>query len=456
LKILLVNAIDVTKSIETVYPPLGLAYLSSALKMHFNDIQIRIIDRDTETVVKSFRPDAVGVSAVSQNYGRAIEIGRLCRSLQIPVFIGGVHITLLPESLSKAFDFGVFGEGEHTIVDVIDYLSQDGGSGSLEMENIKGLILHAENGIKLTEPRSIIQDLDSIRFPDRDLLNIPLGQNTYMFTSRGCPYKCTFCASTRFWNKVRWFSAEYVVSEIEEIINKYRPPAISFYDDLFTGNIKRLERIVELICAKGIHKKVKFGFSCRANLVNDRLIKILQPLKISMVCMGLESGCQRTLEYLKGDGITVEQNMRAVNLFSKANINAQGTFVIGSPDESEEEILQTLSFIKKSRLNIFEVYLLSPFPGTPIWETAKKMGLVSNSMDWKKLAVDSHDFEDKILLSKLPRKRIFELYNLFERERRKRKILYYILYILKTGFRDPRWILKKIYFIARKAITKLL
>ncbi|MBU1340010.1 MAG: B12-binding domain-containing radical SAM protein, partial [Proteobacteria bacterium] len=432
----------------------GLAYLSSALKMQFTDIQIKIIDRDIDAVVKSFQPDAVGVSAVSQNYGKAIEVGELCRFLQIPVFIGGVHITLLPESLSKVFDFGVFGEGEETIVDIIDYLSKGGVSGSSEMEDIKGIILHAENGIKLTEPRPIISDLDSIQLPDRELLNIPIGQNTYLFTSRGCPYKCTFCASTRFWNKVRWFPAEYVVNEIEEIIKKYRPQAISFYDDLFTGNIKRLERIVELICEKGIHKKVKFGFSCRANLVNERLIEILQPLKISMVCMGLESGCQRTLEYLKGGGVTVEQNQRAVELFSKADINAQGTFVIGSPDESEEEILQTLSFIKKSRLNLFEVYVLSPFPGTPIWETAKKMNLVSNSMDWKKLAVDCYDFEDRILLSKLPPKRLFELCTLFEKEKRKRKIVYYIRYIIKTGLRDPRWVLKKMYFLGLKAIPK--
>ncbi|MBU2631385.1 MAG: B12-binding domain-containing radical SAM protein [Proteobacteria bacterium] len=454
MKLLLVNAIDITRSVETVYPPLGLAYLSSALKMQFTDIQIKIIDRDIDAVVKSFQPDAVGVSAVSQNYGKAIEVGELCRFLQIPVFIGGVHITLLPESLSKVFDFGVFGEGEETIVDIIDYLSKGGVSGSSEMEDIKGIILHAENGIKLTEPRPIISDLDSIQLPDRELLNIPIGQNTYLFTSRGCPYKCTFCASTRFWNKVRWFPAEYVVNEIEEIIKKYRPQAISFYDDLFTGNIKRLERIVELICEKGIHKKVKFGFSCRANLVNERLIEILQPLKISMVCMGLESGCQRTLEYLKGGGVTVEQNQRAVELFSKADINAQGTFVIGSPDESEEEILQTLSFIKKSRLNLFEVYVLSPFPGTPIWETAKKMNLVSNSMDWKKLAVDCYDFEDRILLSKLPPKRLFELCTLFEKEKRKRKIVYYIRYIIKTGLRDPRWVLKKMYFLGLKAIPK--
>jgi len=450
MKLLFVNAIDFTRNIETVYPSLGLAYLSSYLKKYISDMQIKIIDRDVESEIKAFAPDAVGVSSVSQNFGRAIEIGKLCKSLKIPVFIGGVHITLLPESLTKEFDFGVYGEAEETIIEVIDYLLNGGLSGSPDMEKIKGLILHTDAGIKLTETRPLIQDLDSIPLPDRDLLNIPTGQATYMFTSRGCPYKCTFCASTKFWDQMRWFSAEYVVNEIEEVVQKYNPWAISFYDDLFIGNLKRLEEIVQLLCAKGIHEKVKFSFSCRANLAKDRLFEIVKPLSIQMVCMGLESGCQRTLTYLKGPGITVEQNQRAVELFSKANINIQGTFVIGSPDETEEEILQTLDFIKSSRLTNFEVYILSPFPGTQIWETAKNRGFVSNSMDWGKLAVDSNSrLEDRIILSKIPVKRLLELYNLFTYEKRKRRTLYRI----KTAIKNPLLIFKKLRGIVAKIIT---
>jgi len=455
MKLLFVNAIDSSKNIETVYPPLGLAYLSAVLKEHFKDIQILIVDRDIEAVLKSFSPDVVGVSAVSQNYGRAIAVGKLCKSLKIPVFIGGVHITLLPESLSSVFDFGVFGEAELTIIDIIEFLSRKQSVLDLSgIEAIKGLILHTNNGIKLTEKRPLIENLDSIPFPDRDLLNIPIGKSTYLFTSRGCPYKCTFCASTKFWDNVRWFSAEYVVKEIEEIIKKYKPSSISFYDDLFIANVARLEKIVDLLCAKGINKKVEFGFACRANLVNDRLIKIIKPLKISMVCMGLESGCQRTLTYLKGPGVTVEQNRRAVELFAKANINAQATFIIGSPQESEAEILETLDFIKKSKLKIFEVYTLTPFPGTLIWEAAKKMEVVSDHMDWSKLAVDAHDFDNSISLSSVKPERLAELYGLFEKEKKRRKTFYFFSNTLRRFIRDPIWMLKKIYYFYKSSIIK--
>ncbi|MFH1062518.1 MAG: radical SAM protein [Candidatus Omnitrophota bacterium] len=443
------NAIDISKGIETAYPPLGLAYLSAILKNNFKDIQIKIIDRDVEPVIKSFCPDAVGVSSVSQNYGRAIEVGRLCKSLQIPVFIGGVHITLLPESLSAEFDFGVYGEAEETIIDIIKYFKKSIPLDCIGLADIKGLILHAQDGVKLTAPRPLIENLNSIPFPARDLLSIPIGQSTYMFTSRGCPYKCAFCASTRFWNNVRWFSAEYVVNEIEEIIRKYKPFAISFYDDLFIANTKRLEKIIDLLCAKGINKKVKFSFACRANLVNEKLIKILKPLDIQMICMGLESGCQKTLSYLKGSAITIEQNKKAINIFADAKINIQATFIIGSPEETEDEILQTLQFIKDSKLTNFEVYLLSPFPGTPVWETAKSMGLVSNQMDWAKLAVDSQNcFDNRIILSKISKTRLSELYGLFSHEKKRRKILY----ILKMGICNPLWVLTK----ARAVILNVL
>ena len=445
MRLLLINAIDTARPVEAVFPPLGLGYLAAVLKKNFPSIEVRIIDRDIETAVRGFRPDAVGVSSVSQNMGTATDIGSYCKSIGIPVFLGGVHITLLPESLPAAFDFGVYGEAEETIVEIVDFFSAGGIPGSPGMENIEGLILHERPGIKLTRARPLIKVLDALPFPDRSLLNIPPGQTTYLFTSRGCPYTCTFCASTRFWNEVRWFSAEYVVSEIEYVVGAYRPWAISFYDDLFIGHKKRLKEIVNLLCVRGLNRKVKYSFACRADLVNEELMEILKPLNIQMICMGLESGCRRTLNYLKGDRSTVEQNHRAVELLTRAGINVQGTFIIGSPDETEEEILETLKFIKESALVNFEVYLLSPFPGTPVWETARERGLVGKEMDWKKLAVDSEGgFEDRITVSGIPGNRLHELYKLFSREKKRRRAKY----ILKTGLRNPGWVLTKMREIA--------
>jgi len=450
MKLLFVNAIDYTRTIETVYPPLGLAYLASSLRRSFPAIEVRIIDRDVEQVLASFAPDAVGVSSVSQNFGRAIEIAALCKKAGLPVFVGGVHITLLPESLPAEFDFGVYGEAEESIVEIVTRLLADPGlKEPRKLEEIRGLVVHSQTGPRLTGPRSMITDLDSLPMPDRSLLNIPAGETTYLFTSRGCPYKCAFCASTRFWDKVRWFSPEYVVAEIEQILENYNPRALSFYDDLFIANLPRLERIVALICAKGIHKRVKFSFACRANLVNEKLLKILAPLDILMICMGLESGAKRTLEYLKGESASPAQNMRAVELLAGTGINVQGTFIIGSPEETEEEILETLAFIKASKLSNFDVYILTPFPGTPVWDVALKRGLVSNRMDWGKLAVDPQDPEARIILSAVPKARLFELYALFSREKKKRRLKY----ILRTGLRNPLLVLSKIQGLLLKKFS---
>ena len=449
MKLLLINAIDTTRPVETVFPPLGLGYLAAVLEKNFPPIEVKIIDRGIEDAMRTFRPDAVGVSAVSQNMGWATEVGAYCKSAGIPVFLGGVHITLLPGSLPLPFDFGVYGEGEETIIEIIDYLWKGGIPGSAEMGHIDGLVLRDGPSVKLTGTRSPIRVLDTLPFPDRSLLNIPAGGTTYLFTSRGCPYTCTFCASTRFWSGVRWFSAEYVADEIEHVVRTYKPWAISFYDDLFIGHKKRLTKIVDLLTARNLNRKVKYSFACRANLVNEELIEILKPLNIQMICMGLESGSSRTLDYLKGGNVTVEQNHQAVQLLRRAGINVQGTFIIGSPGETEEEMLETLRFIKDSELVNFEVYLLSPFPGTPIWEEAMDCGLVGNEMDWGRLAVDSKDnFENRITVSAIPKSRLLELHKLFLREKKKRRAKY----ILKTGLTNPGWTFTKMREIAGRCL----
>jgi radical SAM superfamily enzyme YgiQ (UPF0313 family) len=433
MKLLLVNAIDTSNSVETAYPPLGLAYLASSLKKRFPAIEVRIIDRDLTRVLASFAPDAVGISSVSQNFGRATAMAAACKAARIPVFVGGVHISLLPESLPQEFDFGVCGEAEETIVEIAAQLLADPGlinTGGLE--KIRGLVLHSENGPKLTPPRPLITDLDSIAPPDRSLLSIPAGGIVPLFISRGCPYKCVFCASARFWNKVRWFSPDYVAAEAQQIVEKYRPRTLAFYDDLLVSDLPRLERIVELLCASGIHKKVSFTFASRADLVDEDLLRIVSPLDIRMISVGLESGSGKTLEYLKGESASTSQNMRAVELLAGAGISVQGTFVIGSPDETEAEVLQTLDFIKASRLETFNFYVLTPFPGTPVWEAALKLGLVSNHMDWDRLAIDQESLsERRIIMSRIPRDRLAVLYKLFIREKKIRRVKY----LLKAGIR---------------------
>ena len=220
---------------------------------------------------------------------------------------------------------------------------------------------------------------------------------------------------------MRFFSAERVVAEIELLINCYQVKFISFFDDLFVADKQRFVKIVELLEQKGIVGKVKFSCSVRANTVTESVVQGLKRMGVVSVGMGLESGNQRVLSWLKGAGITVEQNYLAVELLNRYGIMSNASFVIGSPDETRDEMLDTLAFIKKSGLGLFDVYNLTPFPGTPVWEIAMQRGVVSEDedMQWEKLNVNFEiNKHAAIVLSDiLSRKELISVYDKFRRYR---------------------------------------
>ena len=199
---------------------------------------------------------------------------------------------------------------------------------------------------------------------------------------------------------------------------------ISFYDDLFVANKKRLHDIAILMEQSGLAKKVKFTCSCRSNMVNEDVVADLKRMGIVSVGLGLESGNPRVLNYLKGKTVTVEDNRRSVKVLTSAGIKANASFIIGSPDETETEMMDTYDFIRKSKLSFVDIYVLTPYPGTPVWDFAKSCGLVSDDMDWDRLNVNFEvNYTNAIILSKtVNRKRLYEIYKKFRRQRLVRNI----------------------------------
>ncbi len=441
MKILLVNAIDERDAANA--PHLGLGYIAAyARERGFGDI--RITESRIFQALEEYRPDVVGITSVSQNYGIAKAIAAKAKELGALTIIGGVHITLLPLSLDKNMDVGVISEGEITFLEIIHAIEKYG-LDKEKISQVKGIVYWDNNRIKFTERGELVSDVDSLPYPARDLIDYDWTIAT-MFTSRGCPFNCVFCSSTRIWERVRYHSPEYVVGEIKHLVEKYGTKHITFNDDLFIANPKRAIRISESVVKEGLDKKVTFNMSCRANLVTDEIAAALKRMNTELVSMGLESGSPLVLKYAKGSNITVEDNSNAISALKKHGVMTHGTFIIGFPVDTRETIMETLNFIKNSRLDSFEAYILAPMPGTPVWDYAVHKGFVSENMDWSRIAHRAeYDIEEKIVLTEnLSKKEMFELYEKFVSERKKRKAMHMLRNAVKHPYRIPRYLRARI------------
>lgn len=448
-RLLLLNAIDNSASIESCFPNLGLGYIANFLRREALFGEFKVISGNIAREVGAWKPDVVGITAVSQNYGKAMEYAKIVKNFGLPVIMGGVHISALPQTLSPHMDIAVLGEGEQTMVELMKLYHSEGSffdHGVLRessLQHIDGLAYRYAGKMVLTKPRSLVQPLDNLPFPDRSILRI--GKSTNMFTSRGCPYRCTFCFSSRFWNRVRFFSAEYVVEEIAYLHSKYGVTGISLLDDLFIADRARLTRIVDLLGKRNLLGKISYICNARSNLVTDDLAKLLRAMGIKTVGMGLESGCQQTLEYLKGKGtITVQDHARAVQILRKNKIALHCSFIIGSPLEDEAAVRQTIAFVKDNKITSFDVYVLTPLPGTPVWEYAKARGLVSNDMDWSRLSVNISNKNPIILSEKLSKEEIFCFYQQLIDKRSHYSLKNLILAGLEKPNKIPGYIWRKL------------
>ncbi len=384
------------------HPPLGMGYLASYLEKHTGFTDIRVIDANVHDIKKEIgkmSPDMIGFSSTSNDYGRCIETAKWIKEiLDVPVFIGGVHISTLPTSLKDCFDFGLIGEGEQTFLELFRLFESRSEFPKSELKKISGLVFKEDGRVVFTKPRELIQNIDEIPFPKRELFDMDFylkpkpvfmhvrGIGTNMLTSRGCPYNCVFCSTKKLWKVVRMHSAEYVISEMEHILKKYpKVKIISVYDDLFIVNRDRVRRVSEFVVERGINKKVMFNVVGRTNLIDDGICMDLRAMNVRNISFGMESGSQRILSYLKKDTLTVEQNLRAIEICRRHGIRTDGSFIFGSPNETIDDMKKTIDFIYRSNLDSVNVFVLTPFPGTEIWDIAKENGIVSEDMNWEKI-----------------------------------------------------------------------
>ena len=286
-------------------PPLGLAYLASMLRQ---DHEVKVVDsnildytmEDVEGELRSFYPDVVGVTSVTPSIYQAYKVAEIAKKVRedCTVVLGGPHATFLPRQTLKEcryVDVIVRGEGEETTKELVETIEN-----GEDLNNVKGITFRRGDEIVDAERRPFIKDIDAIPFPSRDLLpmhlyNVNGVKYTTMLTSRGCPFRCSFCSSSRlFGGYWRGRSPENVLEEIRNIYGGYGIRNVEFMDDTFTLDQKRAERICDGIVEEGWD--ISWGASSRVDTLSKRLVEKMKKAGCWILFLGIESGCQKILD----------------------------------------------------------------------------------------------------------------------------------------------------------------
>jgi len=379
--------------------PLNLLYLSAYLESMNIPVKIldgQVHDLDEQSLImniKQFNPNIVGISCATPLVYAAHRIAKTVKAVsrQITVIMGGPHPTVLPEETiaDENVDIVVRGEGELTLFELVKAIE----SGS-SLNSILGITYRDNGNIVSTQNRPLNTDLDSLPFPSRHLIPIreyrPQADIYYRFpwttmlTSRGCPYNCIFCASRRIsGHRYRVTSPEKVVEEIDVLVNQYGIRNIGMADDNFVVDRKRTERICNMLIREGYNQRVDWVCAARADGVDEPLLKRMRAAGCKCICVGIETGSQRLMNILRKH-LKLEKVENAVKLMRRVGIKVRGTFLLGIPTETEEETLQTINFAKKLNLDFAKFNIITPYPGTELWEMAKERGLVGEDT-WSRL-----------------------------------------------------------------------
>jgi anaerobic magnesium-protoporphyrin IX monomethyl ester cyclase len=375
-------------------PPLGLCYLGAVLLERGHEV--RILDCAAEGITASgskeridaFTPQVIGVTSTTVSYAAAREVLRTAKQSHpnITTVLGGAHISVLPNlTLEECdeVDIGVTGEGEETLVELVDRLEA-----GLSLEHVKGTVWRQNGRIQRNEARPPLPSLDEVPFPARHLLkDLRLYSHTpfrgakfttTMVTSRGCPFQCGYCDQSVFGRRWRYHSPEYVLREMAHLKETYEVDFISIEDDNFLLSKGRTMEI----CRGMIGSRLKMSWSClgRANEVDDELLPWLRKAGCKKIYIGVESGSGRILELIDKK-LGIEETRRGIQLIKKYGIEVTGSFILGIPTETREEMEKTVELALSLPLDGVSFFIFTPYPNTPLRDLAEEHGKVS--ADWR-------------------------------------------------------------------------
>ncbi len=422
-------------------PPTDLMYLAAVAEKAGLEAKINDYSQngDYETDLKEFKPDYLVVNIATPTLEHDLDAVKkakeICPNI-ITIAKGAAFLTLAERIIKEhnELDFGILGEAEDTLKEILE---------ENQKSEILGLYYKENDEVKFTGNRPFIEDLDSLPFPARHLVDNNIyrrpDNNKVQATikvSRGCPFHCFFCLATPVsGSKVRRRSPENIVAEIKECVEKYNIKNFLFWSDIFNIDKDWTMKLCQAIIDSGL--KITWSANTRADTADLEMAEMMYKSGCRLVSIGVESGSQYMLEKM-GKKITLNDVRRTVKVFKKAKIRIYNYFVIGLPWETEETVEETIKFAIELNSDFISFYTATPLPGSRFYDYALEHNLFDKDTSFENAyyypAVNTHN---------LSRERVFELHKSAIKR-------FYLrpLYILKMLSRIRSFAEIKNYFIA--------
>lgn len=338
------------------------------------------LEHDPEVALRDalerFPADVIGLSALTAEHRSMHRLARAARALrsQAVILAGGAHPSADPLDTvrNEAIDAAVLGEGERTLEDIL--IRVRSGSGQA-WRDVPGLALRGDDGgVRKTEPRAVIEDLDALPMPAFDLTDIDAyaerrgmslaGRRRYMpiTTSRGCPYRCTYCHDIQG-KRFRSFSPQYVLRMIDELRSRWNVHHYDVTDDIFNFDPERMLEICDGLIARG----PGIGFTCPNGVRADRMTPAqaerMADAGCEYVAIAIETATTRLQKQIKKH-LRFDKVLPVIAAFTRRNVFTSGFFMVGFPSETEAELRATIDFALHSQLHAAYFFVVTPFAGT--------------------------------------------------------------------------------------------
>lgn len=357
-------------------PRLGTLQIGTILKNAGYDVKVFIEEIKGIDFEEVFDADLVGISTITSTAPRAYEMANQIRKAGIPVIMGGPHVSFMPEEALNYCDLVLCGETEESILPLLNALST-----TADFKSIPGLVWKEGSTISKNPFPEHCIELDKYPIPDFSLIS---GKKKFkgdltvtpIMMSRGCPFGCNFCSVTRmFGRRYRFRSVKSVIEELK--IRK--PEFLFFYDDNFTARPEHTKQLLREMIKEDI--RPQWSAQVRIDAADDpELLELMKKSNCNLVYIGLESINPKTLASLNKDQ-TPKEIENAINKIHKYGINIHGMFIFGSDYDDTKTIRETVKFAKRTGLASVQFMILTPLPGTPVFEQMESEGRLL-SRDW--------------------------------------------------------------------------